>query len=346
MKRFAARCLLLSCLLLVANACHAEKPLRLVSFNAEILTAPGSRASRLTRFRWDTAREAHFERVASVVESLEPDILNLVEATSVEAVDHLIEILHEKGLNEYRGYHVESNDNYTGMDVALITRLTPDTLDGQIIRTIYSESDDPTWRETFHYNDYDGKPRSRSTSLERNSLYFFTVSGWKLGFLGLHLKSNPEDDYSNAKRMAEANLARRVVRSEVVPQGYLPIIWGDLNDYDPDVPDRDPTRDAATTVLRDLKDFDSERTGVELVNVAQLIQRESDRYTSHWDRNENGADDSDDVKTMLDHILLPRELMPFVRRAWISHVTDLKTSDHWPVVVDLMLPEQGGTKPQ
>ena len=319
----------------------AERPLRLVSFNAEILSAPGSRASRLTRFRWDAARERHFEGVAEIIETLHPDILNLVEVTSVEAVDHLVAILHEKGLKDYRGYHVESNDNFTGMDVALITRLEPDTVEGEPIHTIYSAADDPTWREVFHYTDYDGNERTRSTSLERNSYYFLTVSGWKLGFLGLHLKSNPEDDYSNSKRTVEAHLAQRAIRSEIVERGYLPIVLGDLNDYDPDVPDRDETRSAATTVLRDLKDYDPDKKGPELVNAASRIARVADRYTSHWDRNENSADDSDDVKTMLDHILLPKELMPHVQRVWISHISDLQTSDHWPVVVDFMLPEKG-----
>ena len=33
--------------------------------------------------------------------------------------------------------------------------------------------------------------------------------------------------------------------------------------------------------------------GPELVNAAERIVRVADRYTSHWDRNENGAGDSD-----------------------------------------------------
>jgi endonuclease/exonuclease/phosphatase family metal-dependent hydrolase len=179
---------------------------------------------------------------------------------------------------------------------------------------------------------------TRTTSLDRNSLYFITVAGHKLGFLGLHLKSNPQSDYANAKRSAEAKIVRRVLRSEVVPRGYLPIVLGDLNDYDPDVPDADPKRDTSTTVLRDLKDFDPGREGPELVNVAQGIVRQADRYTSHWDWNENGADDGDDVYTMIDHVLLAKELMPYVTHVFICHTVSLDTSDHFPIVVDLRLP--------
>ena len=64
-----------------------------------------------------------------------------------------------------------------------------------------------------------------------------------------------------------------------------------------------------------------------------------DRYTSHWDRNENGISDTDDVFTILDYILIHNRLSPYVRRVFICHSLDLTTSDHFPVVVDLELPD-------
>jgi len=42
---------------------------------------------------------------------------------------------------------------------------------------------------------------------------------------------------------------------------------------------------------------------------------------------------------MIDHILLAEEFMPFVTRAFICHSVSLDTSDHYPVVVDLSLPD-------
>jgi exonuclease III len=72
--------------------------------------------------------------------------------------------------------------------------------------------------------------------------------------------------------------------------------------------------------------------------VAEKIKRQADRFTSHWDRNENGAEDGDDVYSMIDHILLPTDLMPYVKRAFICHSVSLDTSDHFAVVVDLDLP--------
>jgi len=341
MVRLRTPLIVASLLLLFApQICPAAAPtrLRVVAFNVEILNAPGVRAGELSKYRFDHARALHIERVADIVEMLEPDILNLEEVTSRESVDGVVAILHEKGLTEYRGYHIENHDTYTGMDVALISKLKPDLIEGQPIRTFSSEAKDPTWRQAFTYTGRTGSQRNGTTSISRNAVYYFTIAGHKLGFLGLHLKSNPSDDYANAKRTAQAHVAQRIVRSEIVRRGYDPIILGDLNDYDPDVPDRDETRDTATKVLRMLKDYDSKLDGDELVNVATRIPRLKDRYTSHWDWNENGARDPQDVSTMIDHILLPKSLMPHVRRAFICRGVGLETSDHYPVVVDLLLP--------
>ncbi len=318
----------------------ADTSLRIVTLNVEIFTAPGVRAGQLQKYRWDVARKQQFESVASIIEALNPDIFNLVEVTSHEAVDLLIKILHEKGLTDYRGYHVDSNDTFTGMDVALISKIAPDPVEGKLIRTLYSPEDDPTWRESYSFTGRSGNPARFTASLSRNSTYLLTVDGYRLGFLGLHLKSNPSDPWANARRSAQAKVVQRAIRQELVGRGYLPIVLGDINDYDPDVPDRDEERDPVTTVLRDIKDFDPERPGPELVNVAERIQRQADRYTSFWDRNENRAADPYDVFTMIDHILLPKELMPHVTRAFIFHNVSLDTSDHKAVVVDLLLPSQ------
>lgn len=318
---------------------HAENTtVRIVTFNAEILTAPSVRAGQLQKFRFDTARNGQLDRVADLIEVLTPDVLNLVECTSVEAVDALVDRLHAKGHTDYRGYHVESNDRFSGMDVALITRMPVDEVDGASIRTVWSDEDDPTWRSVYSFTNWDGEPDKDTTSLGRNSVYYLTIAGHKLGFLGLHLKSNPSSQYANAKRMAEVDVARRIIRSQIVGKGYLPVVLGDLNDYDPDVPDRDESRSTLTEAVKQLKDFDPESRGDELVNVATQITNQADRYTSHWDTNENGAHDGDDVYTMIDHILLPKQLEPYITRAFIAHTVDLTTSDHYPVVVDLSLP--------
>ena len=335
-------CLAIAGALPTRSAAVAEESiaLRIVTFNAEFLTAPRVRQGNIQNYRLDHGRTQHLERVAHLIETLDADVFNLVEVISKEAVDQIVAILHEKGMADYRGYHIDSNDTFTALDIAVITKYPPDTIDGKSIRTYFSGGGDPTWRESFEFRGRNGRTIRDTTSLSRNSVYFITIGSYKLGFLGLHLKADPQDDYSNARRMAEAAVARRLLRGEIVERGYLPIVLGDLNDYDPDVPDRDTSRETSTTVLRDLKDFDPQRPGAELVNVAERVKRQADRYTSHWDWNENRAHDGDDVYTMIDHILLAKELMPYVTRAFIVHTVSLDTSDHYPVVVDLRLPSQ------
>lgn len=323
--------------LVIVPEARAGQRLRIATFNCEFLAAPGENLP-IEKYRWDTARREQFERIAAVIETLDPDIINLVEVTSKASVDLLVEILHEKGMKDYCGYHIDGHDNYLKIDVACISKHALDDVEGAPIRCIYSDADDETWRADYVFARANGEVGKGNASLARNALYFVTVGEHKLGFLGLHLKSNPDDSYANGLRTAEAEIVRRIVRQEIVKRGYTPIVLGDLNDYDPDVPDRDDKRDSQTEVIQRIKDYEPDHEGAELVNAASKIARQADRYTSHWDRNENGADDPGDVKTMIDHILLHESLMPHVQRAFISHTHDLRTSDHYPVVVDLDLP--------
>lgn len=333
----------------------ADCRLRIVCFNVENLAAPGER-TRLTRFRFEPARRRHVERVAAVLETLAPDIVVLPEVVSRESVDALAELLRAKGLQGYRGWHVEGSDAFTGFDVAILSRIDPDEIDGRRIRILVPEkrkkgaapaaaAADDWLREAYAVRSASGADEQEEAVLQRHALALFTICGRKLGVLGLHLKSNPSDPAANAQRTAETRIARDIIRREIVARGYLPIVLGDLNDYDPDVTMADGVRATQTTVIRDLKNYDPDRPGPELVNAAGLMPRVADRYTSHWDFNENGAADGDDVFTMIDHILLPRELEPAVTRAFICHASDLETSDHFPVVVDLDLSRGPVTPP-
>jgi endonuclease/exonuclease/phosphatase family metal-dependent hydrolase len=344
-----------------ATVVRQPRPLRIAAFNAENLAAPGERTT-LTRFRFEPARRRHLERIAAVVETLTPDILVMPEVVSRQGVDAVVELLHAKGLTDYSGHHVDGRDKFSGFDVAIIARIEPDTIDGERIHLFVpaatkraakrssaaaddakageepgADSGEDWMRRAYSYEDSRGTTRREEAVLQRHAVAYFTVGDTKLAVLGMHLKSNPSDVSANAQRAAETAIARELIRRRIVARGYLPIVLGDLNDYDPDVPMADAGRRTRTTVLRDLKDFDDSREGDELVNAAGFIPRQADRYSSHWDFNENGAADGDDVFTLIDHVLVPRELVPAVTRAFICHAIDLDVSDHFPVVVDFDL---------
>ncbi len=327
--------------------------LRIVCFNAENLAVPGDQP-RLSRFRFEPARRRHVERIAAVIETLAPDILVMPEVVSAAGAEAVAAVVREKGMPDFRGWHVDGSDAYSGFDVAIFSRLDPDEVDGRRIAIHVparksareakadaaeraGDAEDAWLRQAYTFTDDRGAERREEAVLQRHALAYFTVCGRKIAVLGLHLKSNPDDPGSNAQRAAETRIVRDIVRRKIVAKGYLPIVLGDLNDYDPDVPMSDKRRKTRTTVLRDLKDFDPDRPGAELVNAASAIPRVADRYSSHWDFNENGSPDGDDVFSLIDHVLLPRELEAGIRRVFICHAIDLDVSDHFPVVVDLDL---------
>ena len=348
-----------------ATAAVQPCPLRVACFNVENLAAPGERTT-LTRFRFEPARRRHLEHVAAVIETLAPDVVVMPEVVSREGVEAIVNLLHAKGLANYRGYHVDGRDKFSGFDVAILSRIEPDEVSGRRIHIFVptgakraakrprddagaaeepsTDAHDPLaeggegWmRRSYTHVDDRGVTRHEEAVLQRHAAAYFTVCGRKIGLLGLHLKSNPSDVGSNAQRMAETAIAQEIVRREIVSRGYLPIVLGDINDYDPDVPMADSNRRTRTTVLHDLKDYDASTAGDELVNAARFIPRVADRYTSHWDFNENGAADSDDVFTMIDHVLVHRDLVPAITRVHVCHAIDLDISDHFPVVVDFDL---------
>jgi endonuclease/exonuclease/phosphatase family metal-dependent hydrolase len=354
--------LAVGCLAVVSGA--AETPgrprddgpcrLRIVCFNAENLAVAGDQP-RLSRFRFEPARRRHVERIAAVIETLAPDILVMPEVVSAAGVEAVAAVVREKGMPDFRGWHVDGSDAYSGFDVAIFSRLEPDEVDGRRIAIHVparksareakadageraDDAEDAWLRQAYTFTDDRGADRREEAVLQRHALAYFTVCGRKIAVLGLHLKSNPDDPGANAQRAAETRIVRDIVRRKIVAKGYLPVVIGDINDYDPDVPMADGRRKTRTTVLRDLKDFDPDRPGAELVNAAASIPRVADRYSSHWDFNENGGPDGDDVFTLIDHVLLPREWEPAIRRAFICHAIDLDVSDHFPVVVDLELP--------
>jgi endonuclease/exonuclease/phosphatase family metal-dependent hydrolase len=320
--------------------------LRIACFNAENLAAPGEE-TRLTRFRFEPGRRRHLERVAAIVETIAPDIIVMPEVVSAAGVQAVVGLLHEKGLADYEGHHVNGRDSFTGFDVAILSRIKPDLVEGRPIhffappagRNDRDGTSGEPWREQrYSFVDEGGRETSKTAVLQRHAVAYFTVGGRKIGICGVHLKSNPSENASNAQRAAETKIVREIVKRKIVAGGYLPIVLGDINDYDPDVPMADSVRTTRTTVLRDLKDYDDSSPGDELVNAARFMPRVADRYTSHWDFNENGAADRDDVFTMIDHVLVHRDLAPSISRAFISHATDLEVSDHYPVVVDFSLP--------
>jgi endonuclease/exonuclease/phosphatase family metal-dependent hydrolase len=323
-------------IILFAAGAAAKTPLRIMTLNAEWLV---SEEGETDKDPWGppyTLNE-HLERIAGIIETLQPDIVNLVEVTTKAGVDRLVAILHEKGSTDYKGFHIESYDNITGQDVGLVSKYTPDVIKGAYIRNFYSTGQHSEWRADYTWKTARGVTKHDHTSISKNAVYCFTIDGHKLGFLGLHLKADPDSAEANGQRTGQSRVAQKIIREEIVARGYIPIVLGDFNDYDPDVPDRDDTCSTKSKVLSYLKDYNTTLRGPELVNAAVKITRVFDRYTSHYDLDDDRVPDEGEPMTMIDHILIHKKLLPAVRRVFIDHGHGGQTSDHWPVIVDLEL---------
>jgi len=302
-------------------------PLRIATFNTQWLTAT---AGSSDKDPWGDEPEAHLQDIAGVIEALNPDIINLVEVVDLEAVEALKEALLQRGLTDYHYYWLDSYDTYTDQDLAVVTRYPLTTLSGQELHQFYSPNLEGPWRAPIT----GGKG---STSISKGLVYFLDIQGIRLGFLGLHLKANPGSKRANAQREAQADVAARILRSVIIPNGGIPVVLGDFNDYDPGFEDRQDDLSSKTSVLAKIRDFDRKQQGEELFNTGELIFPPDKRFTAHWDRNQNRIIDQGDKLTMIDHILLGKELMDKVIRVWIDHSFGPEVSDHWPVVVDLQL---------
>ncbi|RKZ13557.1 hypothetical protein DRQ53_13145 [bacterium] len=172
----------------------APKPLRIMTFNAEWLVYTEDETDKDPWGPEFTLNE-HFERIAGIIETLEPDIVNLVEITSEDALDYLIDILHAKGMMSYKGYHAEGSDPL-GQDISVITKLTPDSMDGKKIQKFYSSNMNGPWRAQYSWSTAGGVSKSKSTSVTKNAVYYFTIHGHKIGFLGLHCQGPAKRDHS------------------------------------------------------------------------------------------------------------------------------------------------------
>lgn len=303
----------------------SAQPLRIATFNVKWLTASAAE-TRMAPWKDDAQLVRHRRDLARVIAALRADALCLQEVTSRRALEMLAA---EPALEamKYRVLHIESEDRGTGQDVAFLVspRIRLDTLEGHLIRR---------FADTLSGRPSDMKRNDpRRQRLTKHALICFSRPD-KICLLGLHLLAHPDDRGRLAKRETQARIAAHIVRTEVVARGYTPIVLGDINDFDPDAGGPSTYRLKQRSVFRILKDFDAARAGTELMNAAKLLPP-AERYSAWWDKNRNGARDTTDPVSLIDHILVDQSLTRKMRTEIRHDLHDGTLSDHWPVVVEI-----------
>jgi exonuclease III len=314
-------------LFLIAAIAPLAEPLRIATFNVKWLTESATE-TRMAPWEDEEHLAEHSRELATVIAALRADVLCVVEVTSRAALEKLAAEPALKAMR-YRVLHIESEDTGTGQDVAFLVspRVRMDSFGGALIRrfadTLVNRPPD------MHRND------PRRQRLTKHALVCLSKPE-KTCLLGLHLLAHPDDRGRTAMREAQARIAAHIVRTEVIAKGYTPIVLGDFNDFDPEVGGPSSYAVKNRHVVGILKDFDTTRSGPELVNIADRVKPQVKRYSAYWDRNKNGVHDPRDPLSLLDHILVAKSLEQKVRKVEIRHdLHDGRLSDHWPVVLDL-----------
>ncbi len=311
----------------------ALRPLRIASFNLEWLTATATE-SRMAPWKNEDQLSAHRQALAKILaKAVNADIICVLEVTSHAALDKLAAepALRKSG---YRVLHLESGDTGTGQDVAFLVRVPLDKFNGAEIRrftdTLVQTSPSPGRKMKGS-----GKKEARAR-LTKHAVVCLTSGQLKLCVMGIHLLAHPDDRRRTARREIQARIAANLIRTEIVAKGYTPIIVGDFNDFDPDVSHDSVTLKKERRVIGLIKNFDPTRKGPELLNFAERIQPESERYSAYWDKNKNDKRDVGEPISLIDHILVDNSLSTRLVKAEILHGShDGSVSDHWPVVVEI-----------
>ena len=245
--------------------------------------------------------EQQHQSVATIVARHAPDILCLQEVINEVAAKRLQKALQGKGL-QYALHFLESRDTHLEQDVVFLTNKSS----GNITNIKASHPIDPVYPS-------------------KCVILTCLINGEQTAIIGLHLKAVPTEPSAVAKREKQADAVVKQL-NRLSAAGYATLVLGDLNDWDPIVPDADPSEQATPTsqALKKMKDYVPGGDN-ELVNSLKWVEPMEKRYTYNY----KGS------KTVLDHILLPLGWQDRVSGVTIDHDRPDGASDHWPVILDL-----------
>jgi len=277
-----------------------------------------------------SAALTHIQTVSSVIDRIQPDILNVCE---VEGLDEL-------NMLEYpdsTSYLIPGTDTATGQNVGLIAH---DSYSIEPLQRTATKHQYPIAGSTCGYTGSPGttgvsKHYFTTLTLPNNGSIALTT---KIALIGVHLLAYPTDTTRCAEREAQATVIQELV-ANFTAAGVPVIVMGDFNDYDGetlDALDDEPL----SSVLDIVKGSTGPMVGkYTLVNAASLLPQE-DRWSDWWDKN-GDCEGTINEMTMIDHVLVSPELVEFITNVEIWHeyseYCGKWNSDHYPVIVDFDL---------
>ena len=305
--------------------------LRLVQYNVEWLfidyyspmNCPGSGCT------WVNQSEAdiHMDYVTKVVKELNPDIINFCE---IEGCDELSMLKDKLNDNTYNTYLKKGTDASTGQNVGMLTRVDP-------LVNLYRTELKYSYPISGSKCGYTGS--GGSSGVSKHYITEFKLNGYNIAFIAAHLLAIPTDSSRCAQREAQASVLQNIIFS-YISKDYEIIMLGDFNDYDAEVLDINGNK-PTSRVLDILKGNQGELSGLyTLYNVAEEIVQ-NERYSDWWDSDNNCNTSSQKDFSMIDHVLVTDAIRKNIADVYIYHgyneYCGKYNSDHFPVVVDLIL---------
>jgi len=308
-----------------------KNTLRIVQYNVEWLfvdyyksmDCPGEGCT------WHSTDEAekHMSYVANVINTLQPDIINLCEVEGCDELNMLKNMLND---TSYVSYLKKGTDTGTGQNVGLLTKIDP------LVNLYRSE-------EKVYYpisDSHCGTTTSTGTSgVSKHYITEFKFGGLNVALIGTHLLAIPTDPSRCVQREAQSQVLQNIVLS-YIQNNYEIILLGDMNDFDAEVLDVNSDK-PTSRVLNILKGLDGIHKGnYTLLNIASQIHQ-TERYSDWWDSDNNCNTTSQLDLSMIDHILVTKQIYNKIKNAYIYHgykeYCGKWDSDHWPVIIDLAL---------
>lgn len=240
--------------------------------------------------------------VAQMIKSIDADVLTLTEVGGAEDLEVLLEELKKIGL-EYEHWEVcDCKDNFTDQHVAVFSRYPiKDSWPKIPGRSIYLE-------------ELDGDVEDE-TGISKGMKVTVTVDEKDIDVFVLHLKSERGGFDSDAKRIAQASIARRSIVRQL-NQGKRVIVTGDLNS------------ERGSPTLYRIRGFDD--IYEELIQTGNSDYFEN--YDVRWTYNYLGQQEQ------IDHILVSQGLTTESGiKTSILETNDENISDHNPIIVKLNL---------
>ncbi|MFC2079664.1 endonuclease/exonuclease/phosphatase family protein [Candidatus Bipolaricaulota bacterium] len=265
--------------------------------------------------------EEHLIDVASYLSTVNADFIVIEE---IESADMLHRLNNKLG-GGYNEIFVQGTDDYTGQDVAGLSRFPVLAM---------GRSD-----ETQGYPIFASRFRAPMGTEDVAKHFWATteIGDEIITFIGLHLLAYPDDLERVVRREAQALIIQNLAKS-FLDSGHEVVIVGDVNDFDSVVCDA-AENEPRSCVDRLFSDIDPDTDGDEMINAAGSIPQ-ADRYTYWYDENRNGVDDGPEEHSMIDHMYVSRDLAEHIVDVRIDHSGyEARTvSDHWPIIVTFGLP--------